>query len=282
MPTRSSPLAYVPGLSAVVATLALAMAFPGAGGGFAFVVSTPLQNAWPFLAAGVIAYRAFPDSPVARLLLLVGTLQSVRWVFPMAIWALDDAGATGSAIAVTGVVFDMVSFASIAAVVTFIALLPTGRVERRYERNVLRVVWALTIVPLLWLLVYERVPMVWWLQVDPGVASPAWIPALSFLRPMFDVLREGPVVLPIGLVLLAMRYTRADAGRRRVLRGLLIAAAVVVASDVLRWFMGAEWLAWVGALAMVYVFGAVLVALFKHRLLGAEIAIRKSAIYGFL
>lgn len=291
MRTRGSPLAYVPGLLALLTSVVLAVTLPSESGGFGFIVAVPLVNAWPFLAAGFFAYRAFPQSPVARLLLLAGTLLSLRWAVAMSTWTLDEVGAGRAVVAAAFVSFSMLGFAAFAAVVSFGGLLPDGRVERRYERRALVVVWGTIMVPLLHLLASPGVPIPWWFDIDAPAASPVWIPALSFLDVVFRALEEGVLLLAAAPILLALRYRRGDADRRRKLRGLLTASVVLVMVEALRWFLEwtglasvgqTAWLSWVAALSLVYIFGAVVVALFKHRLLGAEIVIRRSVIYGFL
>ena len=291
MRTRASPLAYVPGSLAVAGSLALAIAFPEQSGGLGFVLSTPATNAWPFLVLGLIAYHAFPANRVAQLLLLVGTLQSARWTLAASSWTFDDLGTGPVPVAALFLAYDVVGSAALASVATFAGLLPDGRVERRYEWWVLVAAWATVLIPFLHLLASPVVPIPWWFEVGHPAASPLWVPALSGLDGVLVTVKDAPVVLAAASLLLALRYRRSDAERRRVLRGLLIASIVVFVTDAMRWTLESfgvaqlgvtPWLTWVTVLAFVYIFGSVFVALFKKRLLGAEIAFRKSVIYGFL
>ncbi|MFF7726672.1 sensor histidine kinase [Streptomyces sp. NPDC008001] len=157
-------------------------------------------------------------------------------------------------------------------VVRLLALLPDGRYAFPYERLVLRALWGLLALPLLLPLTGTTELTVHYIVF---YYPEAWMPGL-------------------GALLLVLRCLRAPAAGRPDIAALLPfaapGAAVLLARAASRLFR-----TWQGEQGVLYFAGALLGALpyvtislvivyaaFRHRLLGVDLVIRRSAVYGSL
>ncbi|WP_367133147.1 MULTISPECIES: sensor histidine kinase [Streptomyces] len=241
-----------------------------------------LGSVLPCYFAGLFTWWHAPTSPVAKRLLLIGTWLSVTIAFrysttllirafhwnlrpgPGALHLPADYG-----LQVLSQTCDLI--VSI-LVVRLLALLPDGRYAFPYERRVLGALWGLLALPaLLPLTGMSRLTVHYVVFYYPE----AWLPGL-------------------GAALLVLRCLRAPAAGRRDIAALLPFA---VPGAVLFLARGASRLfrTWQGEQGMLYFVGAVLGALpyvamalaivyaaFRHRLLGVDLVIRRTAVYGSL
>ncbi|QLE75239.1 sensor histidine kinase [Streptomyces rectiverticillatus] len=156
--------------------------------------------------------------------------------------------------------------------VRLLALLPDGAVLFPYERRILRALWGLLALPLL-------LPLTGMSQLSVHYVvfyyPEAWMPGL-------------------GAVLLVVRCLRAHAVGRPDVAALLPFAApgaalllVRAASRLFRSWQGEQGVLYfvgavLGALPYVSVSLVIVYAAFRHRLLGVDLVIRRSAVYGSL
>ncbi|MEU1374158.1 GAF domain-containing sensor histidine kinase [Streptomyces triculaminicus] len=241
-----------------------------------------LGSVLPCYCAGLFAWWHAPASRVARRLLLTGTALSVsigiRYTSALLTarhgWDLTapENGLPSLEASLVVLPTEWVNLTVSILVAHLLALLPDGRFHLRHERLVLRSLWALLILPLA--LPLAGVPT---RDVEYAVFyyPEAWLPG-------------------IGAVLLVVRCLRARAARRRDIAALLpvaVAAAVLflarASSRLFRpWHgeAGALYLigAVLGALPYVLISLSVVYAAFRYRLLGVDIVIRRSVVYGTL
>ncbi|MFE5869488.1 sensor histidine kinase [Streptomyces roseifaciens] len=156
--------------------------------------------------------------------------------------------------------------------VRLLALLPDGAVLFPYERRILRALWGLLALPLL-------LPLTGMSQLSVHYVvfyyPEAWMPGL-------------------GAVLLVVRCLRASAAGRPDVAALLPFAVpgaalllVRAASRLFRSWQGEQGVLYfvgavLGALPYVAVSLVIVYAAFRHRLLGVDLVLRRSAVYGSL
>lgn len=180
------------------------------------------------------------------------------------------------------------------AIAHLLGLFPDGRIERTYERRILRAAWLVLLLPPLVALGRETLLLPTYHQL-PDLVNPNHVPALT---PIGGIATIGVVLLQgvfaVGVVLLALRYRRGGTARRRRIRWLLVPAifaAVVAAIDIVAWWLfpaGPPSLAaeialsvlWIAAIASVPL--AIAVALLRPDLLDVDRVIRQSLVYGAL
>jgi hypothetical protein len=110
-------------------------------------IAFPLALPLPLYATGVFAYRKRPELPMARLLLVVGSLWAITWGLESLVKGISERYDSASWVGVFPV---MLTFGvTLAATATFFALFPSGRVERRYERWLVRAIWVTVVAPAL-------------------------------------------------------------------------------------------------------------------------------------
>ncbi|MFI1178986.1 GAF domain-containing sensor histidine kinase [Streptomyces sp. NPDC020799] len=240
-----------------------------------------LGSVLPCYFAGLFSWWHAPASPIARRLLLIGVglsatiaLRYTETLLTMTFgWRLHPRTGHPSLVGylclVSGQLDDM---AVSVLIVRLLALLPDGKPRFAYERPLLRAFWALLALPLVLPLspVSDR--------VAHGLVfyyPEAWLPA-------------------VGAVLLVVRCLRARAAGRRDVAALLPfavpGAAVLLAraaSRLFRTWQGDHgYLYFIGALlgALPYVLISLLVvyAAFRHRLLGVDIPVSRTAVHGAL
>lgn len=170
-----------------------------------------------------------------------------------------------------------------------IGLLPTGKPERPAERWVLGVAAAVALVlPLLLLVSRSTGPPSGFPGPGPHVTSPLHLAAASPLASAATaVYLWFPAVSILGVIMLYLRYRRAEPGRRRQLRQALVGlacAATVFATLLAFAWSGQPGLAsslvvtllWV--LALTLVLGSLLVSLSVEGMFGIDRPARRSAV----
>ncbi|MFI9202421.1 ATP-binding protein [Streptomyces sp. NPDC053048] len=241
-----------------------------------------LGSVLPCYCAGLFAWWHAPASPVARRLLLIGTALAVsigmRYTSALLTtwfgWDLTapENGLPSLEASAVLLPIEWVNLVVSVLVAHFLALLPDGRIRFRHERRVLRSLWALLALPLV--LPLAGVPT---RHVEYAVFyyPEAWLPG-------------------VGATLLLVRCLRARAAGERDIAVLLPVAAAAAAL-----FLGRAtsrlFRPWHGETGVLYLIGAVLGALpyvlislsvvyaaFRYRLLGVDIVVRRSVVYGTL
>ncbi|GHF59213.1 hypothetical protein GCM10010218_45830 [Streptomyces mashuensis] len=236
----------------------------------------------PCYCAGLFAWWHAPTHPVARRLLLIGTALSasigIRYTSALLTtwygWDLrapeNGLPSPTAALAVLPAEWDNLTVSIL--VVHLLALLPDGRPRFRGELLVLRSLWALLALPVA--LPAAGVPT-HGVEYAVFYYPEAWLPG-------------------IGATLLVMRCLRGRAAGRRDLAALLPvatgAAALFLGRAASRLFRS-----WHGETGVLYLVGSLLGALpyvlislsvvyaaFRYRLLGVDIVIRRSVVYGTL
>ncbi|PHQ51745.1 hypothetical protein BLA24_11705 [Streptomyces cinnamoneus] len=241
-----------------------------------------LGSVLPCYCAGLFAWWHAPASPVARRLLLIGVALAVsigiRYTSALLTarygWDLDvpedGLPSLEASLVVLPAEWDNLTVSVLVA--HLLALLPDGRYRFPGERLALRSLWALLALPLA--LPMAGVPT---RIVEYAVFyyPEAWLPGL-------------------GATLLVVRCLRARAAGRRDVAALLpvaVAAAVLflgrASSRLFRTWHGEHGVLYLigsvlGALPYVLISLSVVYAAFRYRLLGVDIVIRRSVVYGTL
>lgn len=236
----------------------------------------------PCYCAGLFAWWHAPASPVARRLLLVGTTLSagiaIRYTSELLTsrygWDLGapENGLPSPAAALFVLPAEADNLAVSILVVRLLALLPDGRYRFAGERRVLGWLWALEVLPLLLPLAGVPTRIV---EYVVFYYPEAWLPG-------------------IGATLLVVRCLRAHAARQDDAAALLpVAAGAAVlflgraTARLFRTWHGESGILYLvgsllGALPYVIISLSVVYAAFRYRLLGVDIVIRRSVVYGTL
>ncbi|WP_424889235.1 ATP-binding protein [Streptomyces sp. XH2] len=241
-----------------------------------------LGSVLPCYFAGLFTWWHARTSPVAKRLLLIGTWLSVtiaiRYSTTLLIrafgWNLRPTPHALQLPAEYGlqVLSQTCDLVVSILVVRLLALLPDGRYAFPYERRVLGALWGLLALPAL-------LPLTGMTQLAVHYVvfyyPEAWLPGL-------------------GAVLLVLRCLRAPAAGRRDIAALLpfaVPGALLLlaraASRLFRTWQGEQGVLYfvgavLGALPYVVISLAIVYAAFRHRLLGVDLVIRRSAVYGSL
>lgn len=273
----------------VVATVILAFTRPhplGQAAGIVWAFGAVL----PMYLLGAFLSWVRPDQVIARWLAALGSLLALQSAGTRAVGLLGGASAEWWLAAATALQF--VTLATTAAIASLFVLLPDTGYRHRYQRWTMLAVWsAVTIVPVGLALTSPVL-----LFPDPAaagmrIATPLSKSALSPLQTVFaGAFRWRDLFWITGVVVMLLRFGAADAATRRTFRWPLAAAAILAAFVVtfrlvdqvtpLPPAMRAVLLytAWVPGLALVAV--SVLVALLRHRLIGVDLAMRRSVLHG--
>ncbi|MGA4837871.1 sensor histidine kinase [Streptomyces sp. G45] len=247
-----------------------------------FVLPWVLGSVLPCYFAGLFTWWHAPSSPVARRLLLLGAWLSIalaiRHTTNLMVrqlgWYLRPR-IVGSAVPLDialQCVHQVCNLVVSVLIVRLLALLPDGRPVFRYERCLLGALWGLLALPVVLPLAGLSERAVYYVVF---YYPEAWLPG-------------------VGAALLAVRCLRARATGRANVAALLPVAAIGAVALLGR---GSARLfrAWQGEQGVLYLIGALLGALpyisvsvtlvyaaFRHRLLGVDIVLRRSAVYGSL
>jgi signal transduction histidine kinase len=274
----------LPGAFALVAVAVLDLS-GGELSGAAVDVGTGL--AW--YLSGVLAYMARPANRAAWLLLVMSTLLAIGKGAGSAI-ALASSTRPDLAHSWTAVVLvDAAGWAVLAAGVAVFVIFPDGKVQRSYERWILR--WlppAFAPILLLYLAGSQRIgtSQFGWVALD--AASPIYIGGLDLAaRVAGAVLGANLLAILPALVLLLLRYRRfGDEQRRQIkwpLYALSVSAIGVLAVAVVPEAVVPYWLAavlYVGTQALLP--AGLALGIVMYRGLDIEDVIRRSVVYGAL
>ena len=173
------------------------------------------------------------------------------------------------------------------------AVFPDGRYSRRYERIAVRTAWwALPVLLLAWVLGTPRLSVdsaFVWLTGQVGGANRFADPALAWLGRSATSPLVAPITLAAAVVLLVLRYRRAEPQQRRQIAWPLYALAMSVVGFLVlgalsSWINRQEY--WVGFLlfypVLLLVPAGLLIGMRRHQLLDINLVVRRSAVYGVL
>jgi signal transduction histidine kinase len=247
----------------------------------------------PIYATGVFAYLKAPRHTTTRRLLVTGSMYAFSMVSEMLLVLLHGREGVAPWIAVAGKLTAQESLlVSALAGTAAIALFPDGRYERRFERRILRGLWVLLVVPPLAVASAPRMSYSQW-HVLGEYANPF---ALELLAPLGAVVAGlatwSWLVFIAGPALLVARYRRASPERRLQIKWILLWALVLgmySVTDLLLRLLGLipdllSETAWSYLSFPLFVLApaAVLIGLFRHRIIDIDLVIRKSLVYGAL
>jgi signal transduction histidine kinase len=242
----------------------------------------------PFYAVGVLAFAYRPDNLVVRWMLAWGV------VFVVNTFLVD----TVTPLAPNpGLALFTQCFGSLGqvALVGLVGLFPVGRPDHRADRVVLSVVTAVAVVlPLLAALVIPTIVLdPFALEGVPTPPSPIFVSGLAPLGPAADLLLKlFPLTVIAGLGLLALRYRREGAARRRQIRLLLVGWSIGVLNAAVAVMVLVQFgtnalvtgivhvVAWPAT--VVLVIGSLLVALFYDGVFGIDRPARRRHVHTVL
>jgi signal transduction histidine kinase len=248
-------------------------------------IAFPLALPLPLYATGVYAYWKRPDLPMARLLLAIGSLWALTWGLEDLVKGISESYDSASWAAVFPVTLAI--GITIAATAIFFAVFPSGRVERHYERWLVRLVELTVVGPALLLLSDSTLSL-----GESGdrldVSNPVALGSLEWLKPPAEAMAGLPFF--IGFFLFVTRYVRGDAERRRQMRWLLAVPLAALLYEPLNALLlsglESETLDTVGAAAEYVLLALVpltiMIAILRHRLLDVDLLLRRSLVYGAL
>ena len=256
----------------------------GDPGHAAWVLIGPL----PFYAVGVVAFAYRPDNPVLRWLLAAGALFSITTLLTETLPPLVSS---------PGIVLvaQWLGNVGIVVLVGLVGLFPVGRPDHWVDRVVLAAVCALAIaLPVLGALanpamLLEPIPE----PGTPTTPSPIFVERLAPLGPVTARLYDlFPLCVFAGVGLLALRYRRETAPRRRQIRILLVGWSVgpvlALISALLLLQVGPDALvAWIAYLVLwpvtlTLVLGSLLVALLYDGVFGIDRPARRRHVHSLL
>jgi len=184
-----------------------------------------------------------------------------------------------------------------AVAVLLFATYPDGEVERGWQRVVVKALWVLPMLPVLWLLSNPAVPLDTYLAASAPTAptmlpSPLFAPALAPLGPGLLVLND-PVLIGVGAIgVLFYRFLTAPGEQRRRMRMLtytLVAGLPLLIASVALRALGvpddAVVIDVVNTLYIPFLLAipvSIVVGVLRYRLYDIDIIVRRSMVYGAL
>ncbi len=281
-------VALVVGIGAIVAVTPVVLTGGRATKELPWIAGTSV-----FVAAAAMVYRRRPDAPVARWFAisagLVGIVQALDGVLLRAAAALPAGRLAWLALA-----YQLASVAGGIALTHLLGLFPDGRLERPFERRLLRGLWWLVPLPFVGVVTTTSLVLPGYHQAGT-VDNPYQLAPLAWAGPLVGgLLSVLQGVFVLGVVLLVPRYRRADRERRRRIRWLLVPtvfAAGVAVIDLVAWRLfpdGAPSAAaelalttlWIVAIASLPL--AIAVGVLRPDLLDVDRLIRRSLVYAAL
>ena len=232
--TLSRGVLAVGAAGSVGTAVAFALAFGSDLSGWAW--STPFVGGY---IAGAMAFRARPEHPAARRLLLSGTAASF-WIGASVAVSIgfESYGRTWW-LGPANVAVQVLGLAMWAATISLLAVYPDGEYGHRHERDLVRALAGLAVgVPIALLVCRPVLQPAWVFAWDeaagsaegfPAIPSPFHVDALAFLgAPLRAYLDSALALSPvIGATVVWRRYRRLPADRRMQIRwplfGILVA-----------------------------------------------------------
>ena len=255
--------------------------------------SRPMPQVVAYLATGAVAVWMRPDHPGARRLCALGALTAVGYAVGSAYSGYliaREVPAWGWAAVLA---IQLLDFAAAVQLLALIAVFPDGKYQRGFERRAVRA--AVALIPFLAALqmlgstrLTYASSLIWADQIS--APNPLTLPALGAVGHVSSAaLQAGVLLLLIAVVLLVLRYRRAELQERRQIAWPLYALVLTACSIILLGFSNAAvnalpvWLRYLLYLPVVLLFPVSLViGMVRYRLLDIDLVIRRSAVYGAL
>jgi signal transduction histidine kinase len=271
------------GVSAI-AVVVLAFAVPHALG-------TTVAHTWiwgvvvPSYLVGAFAVAVRPDHLSARWLGAAGSLMAIETVARRLMPLVDDVAAGWWVLG--SIVTQMAVLATTASVASVLVMFPDEEFRYPYQRRVMRAIWlAAAVIPLM-LLVGGRSLFFAPSWFRPEVANPLFVSALSPLAAVAETAFDWRVALwAAGAAAMVVRYRRATPQERQQFMWPLGAALLLTIFDIVyRLLYQADivpqslvFVGWVPGFALLS--ASILIALLRHRLIGVDLWLRRSILFG--
>lgn len=246
-----------------------------------------------FVAAAAVVYRRRPEEPIGWLFAVAaGTVAIVQSLDGVVLrWGPTLAP---EPLAWLVMLYQFVSAIGGIALAHLFGLFPDGQAHRRYEARILKGLWWLLVLPPIVLLGRSTLLLPGY-HVLPDLPNPYSVPVLA---PIGAVAGAGVAALQsvfvLGVIILVLRYRRADGQTRRRIRWLLpptLLAAAVAVIDFTMWRRFPDGLPsvaaeiglsalWILAIASLPI--AIAIAVLRPNLLDVDRVIRRSLVYGLL
>jgi signal transduction histidine kinase len=276
------------GGASLIATLVLAFTLP-------HLYGSALAQAWawgavaPLYLVGLLAVLVRPDHLSARWLGAAGSLLAVETVVRR-VMQLGEVGVPWSVAGTVAV--QVANLSTTAAIASVLIVFPDDHYRYPYQRRVLRTIWIAPALVPVFLLVSQ--PSLYfaptWIGVDD--TNPAFVPGLSPLSSLAETAFQWQYVAlwAVGVVAMVVRYHRVSPDARRQFRWPLAAATALVALDAasrsLNQFdpspvilgVPLQFFALIPGLVILSV--SILVALVRHRLIGIDLWLRRTVLFG--
>ena len=284
---RLPGLALLAGALAVMVTVPVVLSFGTPAKELPWVAGTAV-----FVAAAAFTWRKRPDHPVAWWFAVTAGVVAIVQTLDGITLRLGTSGSSET-LAWVLLAYQLATIVAVTAIAHLLGLFPDGQAQRRYERLVLRGLWWLLLLPPV-VFVGQRTLLMPSYHMLPDLPNPYHVQALTPAGTVAGVgVSLAQSLFAVGVVLLVLRYRRADVDTRRRIRWLLLpglCAAGVAVLDLVAWryvFNGAPGTAaevvnflWIPVIASLPI--AIAIAILRPDALDIDRVIRKSLVYGFL
>lgn len=253
-----------------------------------------LAQAWawgavaPLYLVGLLAVLTRPDHLSARWLGAAGSLLAVETV-ARRVMQLGEVGVPWSVVG--SVVLHVATLATTAAIASVLVVFPDDQYRYPYQRRVLRAIWLYPVVVPALLLAGQPslyIPATW-TGVDD--INPAFVPGLAPLGTAAEVAFDWRVVLwTVGVAAMIVRYRGTEPVARRQFRWPLTAAVALMTLDATSRVLNQldspsvvlgiplQFYGLIPGLILLAV--SILVAVARHRLMGIDLWIRRTILFG--
>jgi signal transduction histidine kinase len=247
-----------------------------------------------YFVTGAVAFAQRPEHRAARRLLGFGTTLSVAFGLGHVYSAVVERSGVPPWAAAAILAMAALNYVAGVAPLALFAVFPDGEYRRGYERRLVRVAFGLLPLLLLVLCLTDPSPRLntpySWLAGDLVGTNPwAVLPAPGIAAVAAGLLSAGQLWTVVGMVVLAVRYRRADADTRRKIAWPLYALALSVVGLAVLGTQSSRinrMPVWQGYLlfypVLLLVPAGLLIGMLRHRALDVNLVMRRSAVYGAL